>query len=121
MLIEILKPDFSFEDGRGSLVQLAHAGYSQINVVRSYKGSVRGGHYHARTGETFYVVEGSFAVTAERDGEREERDFKAGDMFRFPENVVHSFCYNEDTLLVAMYETGVENPDGSKDIIPKSI
>ena len=35
MLINILKPDFTFNDDRGTLVQLVHEGYNQMNVVTS--------------------------------------------------------------------------------------
>jgi dTDP-4-dehydrorhamnose 3,5-epimerase-like enzyme len=43
-MIKILKPDFVFEDERGSLVQLVRDGYKQINVVTSKAGVERGRH-----------------------------------------------------------------------------
>ena len=43
-MIKILKPDFVFEDERGSLVQLVREGYKQINVVVSKAGYERGRH-----------------------------------------------------------------------------
>ena len=32
-MYEIIEPDFCYQDDRGSLVQLVHAGWNQINVV----------------------------------------------------------------------------------------
>ena len=70
MLINILKPDFTFNDDRGTLVQLVHEGYSQMNVVTSKKGVFRGGHYHKINREVFYIISGHFKFTAEKNGRR---------------------------------------------------
>lgn len=116
MLIEFVKPDFVFENEAGCLRQLVHDGWKQINVVSSVKDSVRGGHYHKYNKECFYIVEGSFKLTLWKDEEREEYEIHAGDMFVIPEYVFHTFEYHEDTLLIGMYDNGVELDDGSKDI-----
>lgn len=117
MLIEFLKPDFTFTDDRGGLTQLVREGYRQINVISSKEGVVRGGHYHALNREAFYVVSGQFRLDLSRNGERERHVLKAGDFFTIPPLVTHSFTYLAETLLVGLYDLGVELPDGSKDII----
>ena len=119
-MIEIIKPDFIFEDDRGSLVQLIHEGYSQINVVTSKAGVERGNHYHAANREGFYVVEGSFLLEASLNEKKESYEFKKGDMFIIEPYVMHRFVYREDTVLVAFYDKGVEFPDGTKDIIAEA-
>lgn len=116
-LIEDIKPDFVFEDSRGRLVQLARGGYKQINAVISEKGASRGGHCHANNTETFYIIEGSCRVDVKKDGEALSREYKAGDMFCILPGVYHSFEYHEKSILTVMYDNGVENEDGSKDII----
>lgn len=116
-MIRIIKPDFVFEDERGTLTQLIHEGYSQINVVTSKSGVERGNHYHALNREGFYVVEGSFLLEASLDGKKESYQFKKGDMFIIEPYVMHRFVYIEDTVLVAFYDKGVELPDGTKDIL----
>lgn len=118
-MITLIKPDFVFEDERGSLVQLVREGYKQINVVTSRAGFERGGHFHRLNREGFYVVEGSFTVEVKSEGKKESYDFRKGDMFIIEPNVVHTFVYHEDSLLVAFYDNGVELPDGTKDIIPE--
>ncbi len=117
MMITILEPDFEFGDERGSLVQLVHAGYSQVNVVRSQKGTERGGHLHRDNVETFYVVEGAFLLRVWRGTTEETYEFTSGAMFRIERGVAHSFFYREDTILVALYDRGVEK-EGEKDIVP---
>lgn len=116
MLITILEPNFTFADQRGSLTQLVREGYKQVNVVESKSGAFRGGHYHKKNNEVFFVVSGEFKFTAENDSAKEEYIFKTGDMFLVPPYVVHGFDYTSDTLLVSLYDVGVENADGTKDI-----
>ncbi len=118
-MIKILTPDFVFEDERGTLVQLVHEGYNQINVVTSKAGVIRGNHCHRLNREGFYVVEGSFTVNVHKGSEKASHTFKKGDMFLIEPEVMHSFIYLEDTTLIGFYDKGVELPDGTKDIIPE--
>lgn len=116
MLVQILEPDFCFEDARGRLVQLVHDGYQQYNIIFSKKNVERGNHYHKLNEEAFYVISGKFQLKAAYGDEEEQYIFKTGDMFLIPPYVIHSFCYCEDTWLASMYSSGVENQDGTKDI-----
>lgn len=118
MLIEILKPDFSFCDERGTLTQLVHDGFKQVNVIFSKKGVARGMHYHKENKEIFYIISGSVKLKVSKDTETEYEEyiFKADDMFLIPQFVKHSFFYEEDTLKVSMYNIGVEYGNGTKDI-----
>lgn len=120
IMIEIIKPDFIFEDSRGSLVQLIHEGYRQINVVTSKAGVERGNHFHRFNKEGFYVVEGAFLLEVSLNGKSESYEFRKGDMFIIRPDVMHRFVYREDTTLVAFYDKGVELPDGTKDIIAEA-
>ncbi len=115
MLMERLKVDFEHKDDRGTLTQLMHKGYSQINVVTSKGGVFRGGHYHKLNTEAYYIIQGSCRVTARSDGEEETEVFKAGDFFRIGPYITHDFDYLEDSILVTMYSLGVELGDGKMD------
>lgn len=119
MLIDILKPDFEFQDVRGTLTQIVRTGYNQVNVITSVADSVRGGHYHKENMEAFYIIEGAMELDVWLPGEEEKEryTFAAGDMFVIPLGVIHSFNFLNATTLVSMYSKGVEYPDGSKDII----
>lgn len=116
MLITILEPNFKYSDERGTLLQLVREGYKQFNVVESKAGAVRGGHYHNENSEVFYVISGEFEFTVEKGDVKETYTFKTGDMFLVPPFVIHGFDYTQDTILVCMYDKGVENADGTKDI-----
>ena len=115
-MIEILKPDFEFNDDRGKLLQLLHGEIAQVNYVESNPSSLRGGHYHKLNKETFFVIDGEVNVTVKKDGNEENYSFKTGDMFSIEKNVVHSFDYKKFTTLIVTYDKGVEMPDGTKDI-----
>lgn len=117
-LVEILKPDFIFEDERGVLSQITHAPFAQVNAVFTKKGAVRGNyHYHKTTKEVFFVISGEIKLSLYLDNVSQEHTFKSGDMFMIPENVRHRFDFCEDTYLVAFYTSRVELEDGTKDII----
>lgn len=118
MLINRLIPDFTFEDDRGKLTQIVSGGYCQVNAVFSKGGTERGGHYHAENTEVFFVVSGEVKVTAINGAETETETFTDGDMFSLSPGTAHRMYYTKDTVLVALYDKGVEYPDGTKDIIP---
>lgn len=116
-----LSPDFTYQDERGSLVQLVREGYKQVNVVTSKAGCFRGGHYHRLNRKTFYVFSGELDLTAQRDDEIEKRHFAAGDMFSIAPMVSHDFQFIKDTVLIGLYDLGVEMEDGEKDIISANL
>lgn len=115
-MIEILKPDFEFNDDRGKLLQLIHGDIAQVNYVESKPSSLRGGHYHKLNKETFYIIDGEVDVTLKKDGNEKSCSFRSGDMFSIEKNVIHSFDYKKFTTLIVTYDKGVELPDGTKDI-----
>ncbi len=111
-MLKIIKKDFEFVDERGAIVQLIHDGYKQINAITSKKGVLRGGHYHKENAEAFYIISGALKLTVNG----REYAFKGGDFFGIEPYDMHSFLFEEDTVLVSMYDKGVELADGSKDI-----
>ncbi len=114
-LVKILKPDFEFSDERGSLRQLVHDGWNQFNVITSVAGSLRGDHYHKNNNEAFYIIEGELKLILKQNDTVETYIFKNGDFFGIEPFVVHSFEFLRDTVLVSMYDNGVEEAQG-KDI-----
>lgn len=111
-MLKLLKTDFHFADDRGTIEQLVHQGYRQVNVITSKKGVVRGNHYHKLNDEAFYIVSGALELTVNS----EKMVFQKGDFFGIEPYDMHSFLYLEDTVLVSMYSSGVELPDGTKDM-----
>ncbi len=110
-----LEPEFCCEDTRGSLVQLVNENCAQVNILRTRAGVTRGGHYHKRSTEFFYVVSGSVNVAFECGTDHEEKMFQTGDFFEVLPGVVHTLRFPEDCVLVALYDKPVETSEG-KDI-----
>ena len=119
MLYKKLNPDFTFADDRGTLTQLVHTGYAQINVVTSRAGVLRGSHYHKQSTEAFYVISGTVDVTLGRENKEEKATFQSGDFFQIEPYTAHSIFYPEDTIMVALYDIPVELKNGEKDIFPQ--
>lgn len=116
MSVTMQNPDFVFENENGKLIQLIHGGWNQVNVITSPAGSRRGGHFHKINREAFYIISGRFRLELEEDGVKESYEFGTGDMFIIEPYQKHDFIYAEDTILVSMYDKGVELPRGLKDI-----
>lgn len=108
--------DFKHIDNRGSLTQLIHDGFKQINVLESKKGVERGSHFHKRSTEAFYIINGSVEVTLWDKTSKETVVFGKGDFFVINPFVLHNMLFLEDCLMVQMYDEPVENVDGTKDI-----
>lgn len=115
-MIEFIKPDFVFADERGALTQLCRDGWKQVNVSSTKAGVFRGGHYHKLNNEAFYIVDGEIEISLSKDGNAEKVTVQKGDFFVLKPYALHSFNFKQDTLMIALYDKGVENADGSKDI-----
>ena len=115
-MIEFIKPDFSFQDERGTLVQLCREGWKQINVTSTKAGVFRGGHYHKNNQEAFYIIEGEIEINLTKDGKQETVTVQSGDFFILKPYAMHSFNFKKNTVMVALYDKGVEEANGQKDI-----
>lgn len=115
-MLEVLEPDFIFVDERGSLTQLVHNGYKQVNVITAKAGCFRGGHYHKFNKEAFYIITGEILLKLRKGEHTAQFSFSNGDMFAISSGVTHGFEFIKDTLLVSMYDKGVEISVTEKDI-----
>lgn len=116
MLIEIIKPNCKIVNENGVLIQLVRNGWNQVNVIHSKKNSKRGGHFHKINREAFYIISGKFRLDVSDEKNKESYTFGIGDMFIIQPYVIHNFEFMEDTILVSMYDKGVELPRALMDI-----
>lgn len=115
-LFDYIDIDFKHIDDRGKLIQLVHKGFEQVNVLISHKNVVRGGHYHKKCKEAFFVLSGSVNVQLNYQTEQESVVFKEGDFFCIKPNVIHCMDFPEECVMIQMYDLPVENDKGEKDI-----
>lgn len=58
-----LNINFKHRDKRGVFIEIAKGNqWKQVNFFSIKKGHLRGGHYHKRTAELFFVIEGKCAL-----------------------------------------------------------
>lgn len=117
-MLTILEPDFKFSNETGLLIQLVHEGWNQVNVLISAKDSTRGGHFHKESREVFYIISGKtkLFLVNEKTAEKQEYILSEGVMFMISPYLRHTFMFEEDTVMVSLYDKCVEKEDGSKDI-----
>ena len=120
-LVRVLHTDFEFADERGTLTQLVHEGFRQINVLTTKRGVTRGGHFHRVCREAFYLISGAVEVTLKTAERTETAVFHEGDFFAVEPFVSHSMFFPEDCVMVQMYDRPVEQPDGGKDIYNETL
>ena len=120
-LVRVLHTDFEFADERGTLTQLVHEGFRQINVLTTKRGVTRGGHFHRVCREAFYLISGAVEVTLKTPERTETAVFHKGDFFAVEPDISHSMFFPEDCVMVQMYDPPVEQPDGGKDIYGEAL
>jgi dTDP-4-dehydrorhamnose 3,5-epimerase-like enzyme len=86
------------EDSRGCFEGLINQGnWLEINLITSHAGVIRGGHYHVKSEELFFIIEGEVVVQAQKimdgklSGLSESFNFAQGDVFIINKLVHHTF------------------------------
>ena len=103
-MIEFLESYFSHKDDRGSIVGITNEfNIEEINLIQSKAGSVRGHHYHKKSHELFFIIEGEIEIVVQRiskDGILGEQDkfvVKENDIFFIKPYIVHTFNIIKDS------------------------
>ena len=61
----------NFEDSRGKITDIiSKEKIDFVTIITNKKGSVRGNHYHKKTIQYLYVLEGSILVAAQFEGKK---------------------------------------------------
>jgi len=106
--MRISKVDQVIEDERGSITQVVSFGkWKQLNLFSRKQSSLGGGHYHKKTREFFYLIDGqaSVKIASIRDGIISSHVFKSGDCFEMQPFEQHYFKFLSDTCFIALYST----------------
>lgn len=62
-MLKKLKVNFTHRDKRGVFIEIAKGKrWKQVNFFSIKKGHLRGGHYHKKTRELFFVIDGKCAL-----------------------------------------------------------
>lgn len=92
-----------FRDRRGVITDILDGVPVEcVTLLSSKKGAVRGNHYHKRTTQYAYILEGRYRLYTQRSGERVcARVVKKGDLVVNPPNERHAFVAIVDSCMIA--------------------
>lgn len=113
----IIKSYFSYRDDRGEILGIMqNSTWKEINYLRSVGGCMRGGHYHKRTIEGFFIIKGNIEIELKNIlSNNPERIFNVqkGDIVIINPNVLHTFNILKDSEWINMLskEMNHRNPD----------
>ncbi len=85
-----------FEDHRG-IIQDLLGPIDCVTSILTYKGAIRGNHYHRLTTQWTIILSGKLLVVTEKDGARVEHVYGTGDMCCDPPSTPHAWKALEDT------------------------
>lgn len=114
-MYKIIENYFSFKDERGEIKGLINfENWQEVNCITSYKGTVRGGHYHKKTREAIIVLSGKIKVDIRKNSESECFVIEKGDVILIEPMSVHTFEMLEDSSWINLLT--IKNDEKSPDI-----
>lgn len=102
MKIKTLRP--AFRDRRGAITDILDGvDFDSITIITSRKGCVRGNHYHKKTTQWLYLLEGRLAYLSRRGAGAVRRALmRAGDLAVSPPGEAHAAVSLTDTVFLAV-------------------
>jgi dTDP-4-dehydrorhamnose 3,5-epimerase-like enzyme len=106
MLAKKLSYYMDYKDSRGSFQGLINQGnWKEVNLVRSYAGEMRGGHFHKKTREVIFLVRGEAEVELKdvRNSEQGEKFIlQQGEGVEIEPYILHTIKYLQESEQVAL-------------------
>lgn len=101
--MKILRRKAAFTDARGDITDiLDRAKVDSITLITSKKGAVRGNHYHKKTTQYAYILEGKYIAYAQKgNGKIEKKMVEKGDLIVNPPMEKHAFVALEKSTMLA--------------------
>jgi|SRR3989344_70269 len=112
--MKVIHKKINHEDSRGTIRDiLVSVPTDHCTIIFSKKGAVRGNHYHKKTVQYTYVIEGELLALSRRLGGRKihKHILKAGDLQTHKPLEIHAMVAKKDCLFLA-FAKGVR---GGKD------
>jgi len=101
--MSVQRPKIAFKDSRGVIVDILDGiPVECVTVLTSKRGTVRGNHFHKKTTQYLYVVDGKLRLHTQSPGQPvRRRVIRRGDLVVTPPLERHAFEAIEDSLLLA--------------------
>lgn len=101
----LVYPYSYFADHRGKITGLMqNKEWKEVNYIESFKGTVRGNHYHKKTTEAFFIIDGKIQVSTSdiQTGIKKEFTIEKGDVTIINPMILHTFKILEDARWINM-------------------
>lgn len=96
--LAIKKFDPDHVDDRGTITNIINnETVRSITIIHSKKGSVRGNHYHKRSGNYVFVLDGRMELVVIANETEMRHTLTAGSMVWIPKNMPHAFLAIEES------------------------
>ena len=108
----------SFQDARGTITDIfVNDPKQHCTIIVTYKGGVRGNHYHKRSRQHDFIVSGSMEVFSQRVGDTkiERKIVGPYDLVTWNPNVAHEFIALEDSVMITFVDGERGGHDYEKD------
>lgn len=101
--MKVTKPRSAFKDSRGRIIDILDGVPVEcVTLLTSKRGAVRGNHYHKKTTQYVYVLEGKLRLYTQHPGRPvRTRAISAGDLVVTPPMERHAFVALKDSVLLA--------------------
>lgn len=101
--MQVVRKKPVFKDKRGQITDIFEGSkFDCLTVLTCKNGSVRGNHFHKRTTQYTYIVDGTFRLYVQIPGQKiESKIVKGGDLVISPPHERHAFRAMEDSRMLA--------------------
>jgi len=97
----------SFEDNRGTITDIfVNEPKQHSTIIATYKGAIRGNHYHKQSRQHDFIVSGKMEVFSRRMGAATIERAVVGphDFLTWDPNVAHEFIALEDSVMITFVD-----------------
>jgi dTDP-4-dehydrorhamnose 3,5-epimerase-like enzyme len=108
----------NFEDDRGTITDIfVNEPKQHCTIIVTYKGAVRGNHYHKQSRQHDFIISGKLEVFSRRMGEAKIERVIVGphDFLTWDPNVAHEFIALEDSTMMTFVDGVRGGHDYEKD------
>lgn len=102
----------NFSDNRGEIFDLIEKeNINAVTMISFFKDSIRGNHFHKKTTQWNFVINGELLIISKKKGIKKKKVFKKNDLFILEPNEQHAIKALKKSLLLVF----TKGPRGGKE------
>ncbi len=109
--MKLVRPACAYHDDRGEIIDILKDEIHYVTLIKSARGSTRGNHYHKKTVQYVYILEGKMKLLSQMpEAPAETSILEKGDLALNEPWEKHSLTALEDTVFL-VFTRGVRGGD----------